>query len=217
MPDRILIIDNNESSANGLRQKLAKKKYIVTIARNAKTAFKRVQTDLPDLIIVDTTSSRLNGRKICRKLSQKVEAPVIAFISNKDKPVSEAAENLVKPFTWRKLLSRVRKTLQELGPKVLQVGEVSLDPKTRQVTRGKVTHKLTPKQCKLLKVFMSNRGQVLSRKILMKDVWDTDYLGDTRTLDVHVRWVREKIEKNPSAPEYLRTVRGTGYRFDAPS
>ncbi|MCJ7667325.1 MAG: response regulator transcription factor [Anaerolineae bacterium] len=99
----------------------------------------------------------------------------------------------------------------------LRAGGISLDLDNRSVTKGKVTLRLTPKQCALLKAFMNNGGVVLTRKFLMKEVWDTDWMEDTRTLDVHVRWLRQKIEDNPSKPVYLRTVRGVGYRFEAPA
>ena len=99
----------------------------------------------------------------------------------------------------------------------LRAGGISLDLKSRSVTKGKVTVRLTPKGCALLQTFMKNGGIVLTRKFLMKEVWDTDWTEDTRTLDVHVRWLRQKIEDNPSKPVYLRTVRGVGYRFEAPA
>lgn len=98
----------------------------------------------------------------------------------------------------------------------LQAGGISLDLEGRSVTRGKATIRLTPKECALLHAFMKNGGTVLTRKFLMKEVWDTDWTEDTRTLDVHIRWLREKIEDNPSRPVYLRTVRGVGYRFEVP-
>jgi len=97
------------------------------------------------------------------------------------------------------------------GP--LCVDGLTLDPKKRQVTTRADSQKLTPKECHLLEVFMRNPGKVLTRKFLMKEVWETDYLGDTRTLDVHISWLRRKIEEDPYHPQYLRTVHGVGYRF----
>ena len=99
---------------------------------------------------------------------------------------------------------------------VLQVGEICLDTTKQEMTKGGERFALSPKLWQLLHKFMSNPGQILSRKELMKDVWDTDYMGDTRTLYVHIRLLRERIEDDPSAPAYLRTIRGIGYRFDAP-
>ncbi len=97
--------------------------------------------------------------------------------------------------------------------RLLRVEGLTLDLEKNQVTKGGEVRKLTPKQCRLLEVFMNNPRKVLSRKFLMREVWETDYMGDTRTLDVHIRWLREKIEDDPSHPLYLQTVRGIGYRF----
>lgn len=108
------------------------------------------------------------------------------------------------------------RTRRKRKAKNLQAGGISLDLENRCVTKGKVTVRLTPKECALLRTFMNNGGTVLTRKFLMKEVWDTDWTEDTRTLDVHVRWLRERIEDNPSKPIYLRTVRGVGYRFEVP-
>lgn len=98
----------------------------------------------------------------------------------------------------------------------LRAGDLTLDLDLRCVIKDGVDEHLTFKECALLKIFMNNGGQVITRKRLMKEIWDTDYLGDTRTLDVHIRWLREKIEDDPSKPVLLRTVRGVGYRFEAP-
>lgn len=105
-------------------------------------------------------------------------------------------------------------TKRKKSSKRLQAGDLTLDLDGRCIVKNGVETHLTFKECALLKTFMNNGGEVVSRKRLMKEVWDTDYLGDTRTLDVHIRWLREKIEENPSRPTLLRTVRGVGYRFE---
>jgi DNA-binding response OmpR family regulator len=120
------------------------------------------------------------------------------------------------PFTDRRVISHVDKLLALRRTKMLVVGGLGLNLQTRCVHRGGDVYRLTPKQAHLLQVFMEHAGQTLTRKFLMATVWDTDFLGDTRTLDVHVRWLREKIEEEPSSPRYLRTVRGVGYRFGVP-
>ncbi len=99
----------------------------------------------------------------------------------------------------------------------ITAGPLCLDLETRQVAKNGSTHKLTPKECALLKTFMSHSGKILTRKFLMREVWETDYVEDTRTLEVHVHWIRRYIEDNPGKPVYLRTVRGVGYRFDPDS
>ena len=121
------------------------------------------------------------------------------------------------PFTPRKVLNRVTRLLKERQGSIVKAGRLTLNLQTRCVSYGEVIHRLTPKQADLLQVFMEHEGETLTRKALMATVWNTDYLGDTRTLDVHVRWIRERIEDDPGHPQYLRTVRGIGYRFGIPS
>jgi DNA-binding response OmpR family regulator len=124
---------------------------------------------------------------------------------------------LERPFNARKLLNRVRKLIPNTASNTLCTGDIIFDVENREVSKGERKMRVTPKQAKLLEALMRNAGQVLSRRYLMKHVWNTDYLGDTRTLDVHIRWVREVIEDDPSRPKYVRTVRGVGYRFEPPS
>ena len=120
------------------------------------------------------------------------------------------------PFTSRKLLYRVKKVAETLTSRELQAGPLSLDLNSRILYRQAEAFHLRPKEAALLAFFIQHAGQVLSRQAIMKAVWQTDYIGDTRTLTVHVRWLREKIEKDPSNPRFLRTVRGVGYRFAIP-
>ena len=121
------------------------------------------------------------------------------------------------PFTPRKVINRVRKMGDCRGGRTIRAGQVTLNLDKHCVYRENRVYRLTPRQSKLLQVFMENEGRTLPRKFLMENVWETDYMGDTRTLDVHVRWLRERIEEDPSSPRYLRTVRGIGYRFGVPT
>jgi DNA-binding response OmpR family regulator len=123
---------------------------------------------------------------------------------------------LQMPFTERRVINRVGKLLNHRDGTLLRMDDLALNLQTRCVHRGDQVSRLTPKQALLLQVFMEHAGQTLTRRFLMATVWNTDYMGDTRTLDVHVRWLREKIEVNPSKPRYLRTVRGIGYRLGFP-
>jgi DNA-binding response OmpR family regulator len=123
---------------------------------------------------------------------------------------------MTPPFTSRKLLYRIKKVAETLTSREIRVGPLALDPDTRTLRKSKTTQHLRPKEATLLEMFMRNAGRVLSRQEIMKEVWETDYIGDTRTLSVHVRWLRQKIEDDPDAPRFLRTVRGVGYRFDIP-
>jgi DNA-binding response OmpR family regulator len=124
---------------------------------------------------------------------------------------------MTPPFTSRKLLYRIRKVTEHLAEREIRAGCLALDPRTRILRKHDQALHLRPKEAELLALFMRNPGRVLSRRELMKRVWETDYMGDTRTLSVHIRWVRQKIEEEPSSPRYLRTVRGVGYRFEVPA
>ncbi len=202
-----------------MSQILEKKGFTVYVTHSNRKAVGLDDVDTPDVIVVDGRSPGVNGQKTCASVRRKFEGVPILSIVDKGKNTSEidADEHLVAPVTSRKLISRIKKLLQNRKKRILRVGDLTLDLDRRRVSRGDKEHKLTPKELKLLQVLMSNPGKLLSRKVLMREVWETDYLGDTRTLDVHVRWVRVKIEKNPSSPVYLKTVRGVGYRFDVPS
>jgi DNA-binding response OmpR family regulator len=127
----------------------------------------------------------------------------------------QSEERLIRPFTQRKLRDTLTRALDSMTPHIMRVGEVELDLVTREVCSPQGKSHLTPKQCHLLSIFMQRPNQVISRQDLMRQIWDTDFLGDTRTLDVHIRWLREKIEQNPTRPALLVTVRKVGYRLVA--
>ncbi|MBN1642461.1 MAG: response regulator transcription factor [Anaerolineae bacterium] len=174
-----------------------------------------------DLCILDASCS-IDGSTCCYAFSEAYpEIPSILLIA-KDEHVDRECRKLTgsnvlrMPFTPRKVTNRIAKLANCRLGNILTAGEISLNLDKRCVYRGDAVHRLTPRQAKLLEVFISNAGRTLTRKYLMKNVWDTDYVGDTRTLDVHVRWLRERIEERPSSPLYLRTVRGVGYRFGVP-
>jgi DNA-binding response OmpR family regulator len=131
-------------------------------------------------------------------------------------PGGIAAAYIVPPFTSRKLLYRIKQVTENLAHRDLQAGPLVLDLRTRTLLNGDQTHHLRPKEAELLALFMRSPGKVISRRDLMREIWQTEYMGDTRTLSVHIRWLRLKIEPNPDTPVLLRTVRGVGYRFDVP-
>lgn len=217
---KVFLIGKDASTLSSLRPSLEKKGYIVLTVHSRKKALEQVGADKPDLIILDATSPRLDGGRTCQALRQKMgEVPIILIHEEGNHSgQAEADFHLTTPFTFRKLANRITRIVQsnEQSGEILQVGDLILNLDRRSVTRGNKRHQLTPKEFRLLEIFVRNPGKVLSRKFLMKNVWDTDYLGDTRTLDVHVRWIREKIEEDPSSPVYLCTIRGVGYRFEVP-
>ena len=219
MTASILLVEKAESPIDWILQSLERKKYEVAQARGEQEAVQRAASETPDLIILNATSPRIDGRKTCQALYENVaEIPIILILAEakKDEEVMGATFILTPPFTSRKLFNRIRSILKSDEGKTLQAGGITLSLGTRRVNNGSKERRLTPKELELLKVFMRSPGRVLSRKFLMKKIWKTDFMGDTRTLDVHIRWLREKIEENPSSPVYLRTVRSVGYRFDIP-
>lgn len=201
---------------NSVTKVLERHGYIVLRAVNGKQAITQVKDEAPDLAVLDPSSLRINPARLSHMIRRAADSVPIMWILDEGISVSDdgvADLWLERPFTSRKLLNRVRKLLPEPAPAVLSAGDLVFDVENREVSRGGRSVRVTPKQAKLLEQLMSHPNEVLSRRYLMKHVWNTDYLGDTRTLDVHIRWVREAIEDNPSKPRYVRTVRGVGYRF----
>ncbi len=171
----------------------------------------------PDLVILDATVTELDVAALTQWLRDRfTDLPLMALTAEGVKIPKELKINmhLPQPFTTRKLGNRIKKLLTSRRDQPLTVGAFTLDPEKRRLIHGARIVRLTPKEYRLLEVLMLNAGAVLSRKQIMKEVWETDYVGDTRTLDVHVRWVREKIEIEPAQPIYLRTIRRVGYVFD---
>jgi two-component system alkaline phosphatase synthesis response regulator PhoP len=219
MTASILLVEKARSSIDWILQSLEKKGYKASLARNEQQAVKQATSETPDLIILNATSQKMDGPRICRALHEEVpEIPIILILAEGQKGDDSmgATVILTPPFTFRKLFNRIRSILRNDEGETLQAGGLTLNLGTRRVNNGSREQRLNPKEFELLKVFMRSPGRVLSRKFLMKKVWKTDYVGDTRTLDVHIRWLRGKIEERPSSPVYLRTVRGVGYRFEIP-
>jgi len=164
-------------------------------------------------------SIKTSGARICRRLRASVNGtPILLVADNKNLPDPNcgASITLVTPFTSRKLLNTVSRLLPADDGASLQVGPIKLNLAQRRVLCGAREERVTPKQARLLEMFLRAPGQLLTRKAIIKHVWDTDYTGDTRTLDVHMSWLRGVIESNPRKPRYLKTVRGQGYRLDLP-
>ncbi len=215
MAATVLIIANDKAITATLAAPFSKRDFSILAAHSGRQALVQAKGHLPDVIILDTTSSRLNARRLCRSLRAETHAIIIALSASAKSDVTGIA-NLILPkaTTPKKLVQRIRSALDSRPPRELRVANLLLDMERRRVSRGNRVHKLTPKEFELLKLFMERSGEIVSRKALMKEIWETDYLGDTRTLDVHIRWLREKIEDDPSDPRRLVTVRGQGYRLE---
>jgi two-component system alkaline phosphatase synthesis response regulator PhoP len=217
---RILIVEKDVTTADLLVPSLERKGYQVVVAQTQRQATSRIRSLRPDVLVVDVRSFGAAGERVSDALRSRLDGvPAILLLGEDDagKPLVDAV--MTPPFTSRKLLHRVKKVTAKTASyrrRELRAGPLVLDPDTRILRKGTETMRLRPKEAALLALFMTNTGKVLSRQEIMKQVWETEYIGDTRTVSVHVRWVREKIEEDPHHPQFLRTVRGVGYRFEAP-
>lgn len=215
----ILVVEGRKPVAKYLAPILNDQGYDVVTARTRREALAKMQDTNPALIVLDSPSLRFSCRRFCDTLrDDNLDIPVLLLLAEGkkiDRSVGARA-HLRYPFSVKKLINRIARLLPAPDDEMLRVGGVDLNIKQRCVVCGGRESNLTPKQARLLEVLMRHPGEVLSRAFLMKQVWDTDYLGDTRTLDVHVHWVRKAIEADPRSPTYLRTVRRVGYRFEVP-
>jgi two-component system phosphate regulon response regulator PhoB len=212
----VILLVEGARPASSLAPALEGRGYLVVRASNSKEAVSRVRTDAPALAVVNSTSLHTDGLRICTDLkaaTDKIPVVVIVRAGTDPDKITCADSILVRPFTVRKLLNRIVRMLPDSVGEVLHVGDFSLNPDSRSLRVGKSEYHLTPMKARLLEVFMRHPGEVLSREYLMKHVWRTDYLGDTRTIEVHIRWLREIIEADANHPCYLQTIRGVGYRF----
>lgn len=214
----VLLVESDKASAPSFAPALEKRGYNLTIAHSGADALAKANGYSPDVIVVDAASLKTSGTRMCRDLRKSLERVRILLVVDKKTAVDEnngADLTLQHPFTPRKLLNGVNRLLPASDGASMQVGPLKLNLAQRKVKCGSREERLTPKQSRLLEVLMRHAGEVVLRKTLIKQVWDTDYTGDTRTLDVHISWLRSVIEPNPLKPRYLKTLRGQGYRLDA--
>jgi DNA-binding response OmpR family regulator len=208
----IVLVEGRKPVEGRLGPVLARAGYRVVTAGTKKAALAKIEETRPVLILVDVPSVRFSWPRFAAALERaRFGVPVLALLPEGEKPGNNPMY-LAYPFSSAKLTKRIA----ELLAGVIQVGDVIFNVKEGMLAYRRDQPPLTPKQAQLLEVFMRHPGQVLTRAFLMKQVWETDYVGDTQTLTVHVRWLRKLIERNPQSPQYLRTVRGVGYRFAAP-
>jgi DNA-binding response OmpR family regulator len=215
---RILLVEKDLTTADLLVPSLVRKGFQVTVVQTQRQALGRIRSARPDLLVLDIASFGAGGYKISDTVRNRLDGvPTILLLEKGHASAGATAEAfMTPPFTSRKLLYRVKKLAETLTSREIHAGPLALDPDTRTLRKGERIMTLRPKEAALLALFMHNPGKVLSRLEITKQVWETEYVGDTRTLSVHVRWLRQKIEDDPSAPRFLRTVRGVGYRFEVP-
>ncbi|MHB9036749.1 MAG: response regulator [Armatimonadota bacterium] len=226
MNDRILLIEDEAPIADSVAYSLTVEGFTVETAGDGLSGLSVFRTFSPDLIILDLMLPKLSGLDFCRIVRKESNIPIVMLTAKTEEidriiGLELGADDYVpKPFSMRELVARVKAVLRrtentrdEDQKMVLEVGGIQLDLVRRRVTAdGNQVH-LPLKQFELLRVLMFNKGRVLSREELFKRVWDADATYDTGSLDVHIRWLREKIEPDPSHPLYIRTVRGVGYRI----
>jgi DNA-binding response OmpR family regulator len=219
MAIKVLFVEKEVTTADLLVPSLERKGYKVHMAHTRRQALSRCRSSRPEILVVDVASFGPVGYDMVDAVQSRLgEVPTILLLEEGHAVAGDQAEAfMTPPFTSRKLLYRLRKVAETFPSRAIEAGALILDPVTHTLHRGRARYRLRPKESALLALFMRNPGRVLPRKEIMKAVWDTDYVGDTRTLNVHVRWLRLKIEDDPSEPRLLRTVRGVGYRFEAPS
>jgi DNA-binding response OmpR family regulator len=212
----LLVIEGRHAEIPSFASDLQKKGFDVHTVQNGSQAVSRLKEVSPSLVVINAASLRSTGLRICQSLHEKDSKLPLILILESDKFVEKDAADAVLslPFTVQKLVNRIKPLLPGDGKNVLHVGPIRLDLEKRRVRcLGKNT-KLTPRLVTLLNLLMDKHGEVVERESLFKKAWETNYTGDTRTLDVHISWLRRAIELDPDNPKLLKTIRGVGYRLD---
>ncbi|UDY24176.1 response regulator transcription factor [Nocardioides sp. Kera G14] len=222
---RVLVVEDEESYSEALSYMLRKEGFEVAIAENGDDALKEFDRNGADIVLLDLMLPGIPGTEVCRQIRQTSAVPVI-MVSAKDDEVDKvvglelgADDYVTKPYSPRELVARIRAVLRrgtepDLAPQTLEAGPVRMDVERHVVTVNGGEQRLPLKEFELLEMFLRNPGRVLTRGQLIDRVWGSDYVGDTKTLDVHVKRLRAKLEPDPSEPKYLVTVRGLGYKLD---
>lgn len=224
MTAKVLLVDDEATVVEALGYNLRRTGFQVFTATDGLEALKQAQAGHPDIIILDLMLPELDGLSVCRHLRQVSDVPILmltARAGEMDKIVgleSGADDYMTKPFSLGELQARIRALLRRASPRanaeVLRSGDLHLNLVSRRATSGDKELPLSPREFSLLAELMRQRGAVLTRDLLLHRIWGEDFFGDPRTLDVHIRWLREKIEINPANPTRIITVRGIGYRFE---
>jgi DNA-binding response OmpR family regulator len=213
----LLVEDANLDQSESLLANLEDQGYQVSMTHTPEAAVEKTGVLWPNLIVFHSHSNLLNLPNLQAAIGQfNLKIPYIV-VGDKNELITEADVDtiLVAPGKPQQLTQSLKKVTANQKNRFIRLPDLIVDCYQRQVLCKGQTYSLTPKEFRLLSLLINHADQILSRKTIMQEVWETDYLGDTRTLDVHIRWIREKIEKNPSRPQRLITIRGVGYRFVA--
>ena len=226
----VFVVEDEESFIEALEIGLKREGFKVHVARDGAEALSMFDGVKPDIVLLDVMLPKLSGTDVCRELRKKSQVPII-MVSAKGSEIDTvvglevgADDYIVKPYRLRELVARIRAALRrssltpseidEVGFGTVRIGDISIDPEQHVVTvRGTVT-KLPLKEFELLYVLIANAGRVMTRETLVDRVWGTDYYGDTKTLDVHIKRLRSKIEADPANPSQVVTIRGLGYKYE---
>jgi two-component system, OmpR family, response regulator RegX3 len=223
---RVLVVEDEESYSDPLAYMLRKEGFDVALAANGPAALEEFARNGADIVLLDLMLPGLPGTEVCRQIRQASSVPVI-MVSAKDTEVDKvvglelgADDYITKPYSPRELVARIRAVLRrgsepDLVPSTVEAGGVRMDVERHIVTVAGREVRLPLKEFELLEMFLRNAGRVLTRGQLIDRVWGADYVGDTKTLDVHVKRLRAKIEEDPANPQHLVTVRGLGYKYEA--
>ncbi len=225
---RVLVVEDEPALAESIAYNLAREGYEVATAAEGEEALVRFRQATPSIVILDLMLPKLSGLDVCRSIRAQSAVPIV-ILTAKDSEADKVAglelgadDYVTKPFSMRELVSRVRAHLRRVDMArtppasdegVLAGGPVILDPGRHEAAVGEQAIQLTPKEFDLLELLIARKGRLLTRAFLIEEVWGADYVGDTKTLDVHVKRLRQKIEQDPHRPRHLLTVRGLGYKF----
>ncbi len=227
--NKILVVEDEATLREMLQFNLEKEGYSVITAGDGVTALKLARSEHPDLIVLDIMLPELDGFEVCRILRREMTVPILMLTAKEDEIDRVlglelgADDYMTKPFSMRELKARVKAMLRRMSMlqppseatiDIISAGDLTIDLNRHRVSIKGTVVEMKPREFELLAFLARNRGHVYSRDALLEHVWGYDYAGETRTVDVHIRWLREKIETNPSQPSRLITVRGIGYKFE---
>jgi two-component system response regulator RegX3 len=223
---RVLVVEDEESFSDALSYMLRKEGFEVAVATTGPDALTQFDRDGADLVLLDLMLPGIPGTEVCRSIRQRSSVPVI-MVTAKDGEIDKvvglelgADDYVTKPFSSRELVARIRAVMrrggepEDLVPPALESGPVRMDVERHQVTVNGEQVKLPLKEFELLEMLLRNAGRVLTRMQLIDRVWGSDYVGDTKTLDVHIKRLRAKVEADPPNPRHIVTLRGLGYKFE---
>lgn len=225
MNEKILLVEDEKTLAKALKFSLEKEGFLVEVAHDGEEAMQSLSEEMPDLIILDLMLPKLDGYEVCRRLRRTSDLPII-MLTARNEDIDKilglelgADDYMTKPFNTRELLARIKAILRRAGQlepggrKTIRMGDLKVDLIRHRVTVEDKEIPLTAREYALLSFLASNPGRVYSREQLLEEVWGYDFCGDARTVDVHIRHLREKMEEHPAEPHYILTVWGTGYKF----